>query len=58
MNKKWLLTFSTATLLTCFVNITKTIMEQFERMPKHETMNDDTIAIADIFLSRNMLKRR
>lgn len=54
MNKEWLLTFSNAILLTCFVNITKTIMEQFERMPKHDTMNDDTIAIADIIsLSQN-----
>jgi hypothetical protein len=25
-------------------------MEQFERIPKHETMNDEAIAIADIFL--------
>lgn len=38
-------------LLTCFVNITKTIMEQFEKIPKHDTMNDSTIATADILFS-------
>lgn len=38
-------------LLTCFVNITKTIIEQLERIPKHETTNDETIAIADILFS-------
>lgn len=38
-------------LLTCFVKITKTIIEQFETTPKHEMMNEETIAIADIFLS-------
>lgn len=26
-------------------------MEQFDRTPKLDTMNDETIAIADIFLS-------
>lgn len=38
-------------VLTCFVNITKTIMEQLERIPKHDTMNDSTIATADIVFS-------
>lgn len=38
-------------VLTCLVNITKTIMEQLERIPKHEATNDETIATADILFS-------
>lgn len=36
-------------LLTCLVNITSTIIVRFDKIPKQVTMNDDTIAIADIF---------
>lgn len=36
-------------LLTCFVSTTRTIIEQFVKIPKHETMHDKIIAITDIF---------
>lgn len=37
--------------LTCLVNITRIIIVRFDKIPRQVTMNDDTIAIADIFLS-------